>query len=375
MAEVATHTDAGSSLTLAQRLTETIRREGPITLHDWMRSALYDPSEGYYNRSDLQRWGREGDYRTSPERSELFASTFARYFANLYDELKRPNQWTIVESGAGDGRFASGVLHTLETQFSDVFDATSYVVDEVSSGTRQRAQERVAIYGSHALVASLAEIQSLKNPGIVFSNELLDALPVHRLIVTNGELLEFYVSVTTDGNFAWSTGPLSTPEIYEFCREHDVRPVEGQIVEVNLEIEDWFQKVAKKLTAGYVITVDYGADANDLYDSGKRSQGTLRAFSRHAFADVLAQPGAHDITTTVNWTQVKALGERFGFKVVDFMPQDKFLLRAGLLEEMERLLGTTLTDAEKLRLTTSAREMILPGGMASSFQVLVQRRL
>ncbi len=100
---------ASNSLSLAQRLKEQIRREGPITFHDWMKAALYDPVGGYYRRADLKRWGREGDYRTSPERSELFTATFARYFAKLYDELQRPSHWTIVEAGAGSGTFFASV--------------------------------------------------------------------------------------------------------------------------------------------------------------------------------------------------------------------------------------------------------------------------
>ena len=89
-----------------------------------MKAALYDEAGGYYKRSDLKRWGREGDYRTSPERSQLFAATFARYFASLYDELKQPSQWTIVEAGGGSGDFIGGVLRTLEKQFTQVFGAT-----------------------------------------------------------------------------------------------------------------------------------------------------------------------------------------------------------------------------------------------------------
>src|SRR5215207_3063271 len=108
-----------------------------------MKAALYDPNGGYYQRADLERWGREGDYRTSPERSELFAATFARYFAALFNELQQPEEWTIVECGAGDGRFAAGVLRTLADQFPAVFAATSYVVYELSPDSRRRAQERL----------------------------------------------------------------------------------------------------------------------------------------------------------------------------------------------------------------------------------------
>src|SRR5215213_5440775 len=144
-----------------------------------MKTALYEPEGGYYQRSDLQRWGRAGDYRTSPERSELFAATFARYFAKLYDQLERPESWTIVECGAGDGRFAAGVLHTLADRLPAVFAATQYVVSEVSDDARQRAQERLIEFGDRVQFCSdLPPVTA----GIYFSNELLDAFPVHRLI-------------------------------------------------------------------------------------------------------------------------------------------------------------------------------------------------
>ena len=355
---------------LAERLREQIRREGPITFHDWMKAVLYDPAGGYYQRSDLQRWGRQGDYRTSPERSELFAATFARYFAKLYDELERPETWTIVECGAGDGRFATGVLRTLAHRFPVVFAATQYVVNELSDDARRRAEERLIEFAGR--VRFCADLPSVEC-GIYFSNELLDAFPVHR-VAKNGELSELYIDVSLNGNFEWTTGPLSTSRLAEFCRAYSLDPAPGQIVEIDLEVEDWFAHVAEKLLNGFVITVDYGAEANELYDP-VRAQGTLRAFSRHGFVDdVLAQPGEVDITASVNWTQVKKVGEQLGLKVIEFASQDRFLLKAGLLEEMQYLM-TVADTADTVALSTGAREMILPGGMASSFQVLVQERI
>ena len=354
---------------LAERLRERIRREGPITFHDWMKAALYDPAGGYYQRSDLQRWGREGDYRTSPERSELFAATFARYFAKLYDGRE---EWTIVECGAGDGRFAAGVLRTLAERFPAVFAATQYVVNELSDDARQRAKERLIEFAGR--VRFCADLPSVEC-GVYFSNELLDAFPVHR-VAKNAELSELYVDVSLNSDFEWTTRPLSTPRLAEFCRTYSLDLAPGQIVEINLEVEDWFAHVAEKLSNGFIITVDYGTEADELYDPVLRPQGTLRAFSRHGFIDdVLAQPGEIDITASVNWTQVKRVGEQLGLKVIDFTSQDKFLLNAGLLEEMQHQLITAQTEAERLSLTTNAREMILPGGMASSFQVLIQERI
>lgn len=355
-------------VSLAERLRESIRREGRITFHDWMRAALYDPAGGYYQRADHKRWGRGGDYRTSPERSELFAATFARYFVGLADEL------TIVECGAGDGSFAAGVLRTLREQFPARFASTRYVVYELSGAARRRAQNRLSEFGER--VEFCAEWERLAvESGIYFSNELLDAFPVHRVVMDEGGLSELYVDVDADGRFVWSTGPLSTPRLEEFVSTYSIALASGQTIEINLAIDDWFKSVAAKLERGFVVTVDYGAEADELYDPALRPDGTLRGFSRHGFVeDLLAEPGAHDLTSSVNWTQVRSVGEQLGLRVIDFASQDRFLLQAGLPEQLQHRLEQAESEAEKVSLTTGAREMILPGGMASSFQVLVQVR-
>lgn len=360
--------------TLAAFLSARIKRDGPITFRDWMEAALYHPTEGYYHRVDRQRWGREGDYRTSPERSDLFAATFARYFAVLYEKLDRPSDWTIVEIGAGDGQFARGVMGTLRNSFPYVFAATQYVIDETSADSRERARRQVASFGNQVQFETLSNLDQI-SPGIVFSNELLDAFPVHRVTKKKGRLLEFYVIVTPDERFSWSLGPLSTTLLSDYFRESEMDLAENQIVEINLAVDEWLAQTARKLAAGYLVTVDYGAELKELYNSPEHDQGTLRSYHRHRPSDdVLERPGEQDITTTIDWTHVKRAGDKLGFAVIEFTPQDKFLMREGLLEELARQSNIATSDADRLRLTTSAREMILPGRMSSSFQVLVQRR-
>jgi SAM-dependent MidA family methyltransferase len=360
---------------LAAYLSDKIKREGPMTFCDWMEVALYHPTHGYYCRSDRKRWGREGDYRTSPERSELFAAAFARYFASLYDELHRPPEWTIVEMGAGDGSFARGLLQSLRDFFPQVFQATRYLIDERSASSRELAREQVAAFADRVRFEPLGMVERI-DPGIIFSNELLDAFPVHRVTKKHGRLFEFYVNVTPDENFVWNLGDLSTNRLTDYCQQLETELSEDQIVEISLATEEWFAQVAEKLATGYLITVDYGAGTSSLHDASERFQGTLRAYSRHQFADnLLARPGDQDITTTIDWAYVTRVGAKLGFEVVEFSSQDRFLLRAGLLEELARQSKAAPSDADKLRLSTTAREMILPGGMSSSFQVLVQKRI
>ena len=135
---------------LIERLRARIRRAGAISFHDWMAAALYDKRGGYYFRRDLKRWGRAGDYRTAPERSPLFAATFAEYFAKLYEELSAPHEWTIFEAGSGAGDFAWGVLQTLRRDHPQVFSATRYVIDEASEVFCQERRARLALRPSEA---------------------------------------------------------------------------------------------------------------------------------------------------------------------------------------------------------------------------------
>jgi SAM-dependent MidA family methyltransferase len=362
---------------LAKRLRERINREGPIAFCDWMKAALYDSDDGYYCRADRARWGREGDYRTSPERTSLFAATFARYFAGLYDELNRPPEWTIAEAGAGDGHFAEALLQTLQKFFPDVFTATSYIIDEISSPSATHARDRLREFADRVRFRKLADIEL--DPGVVFSNELLDAFPVHRLTLRDGVLKESFVTVGEHGNFEWLLAvpsPCLAPRFERYFAELGVPLTEGQVAEVSFEIEEWLRTVAASLRRGYLITVDYGVAAEDLYAPAASREGTLRGFQRHQFVDdLLAQPGEHDLTTTVNWSFVKSAGTRLGFELVAFDRQDRFLLSSGFLEQLQAESSPAASEAERLRLTSAAREMILPDGMAAHFQVLVQKKI
>jgi len=366
MIEVVPHTTV-----LAEQLRERIQREGPITFCEWMRAALYDTAGGYYCKPPHQIWGRRGDYRTSPERSDLFAATFARCFANLYQQLGNPRSFSIVEIGGGAGHFAFGVLQTLRTHHPPVFAATHYVFDEISEPAQAAARQRLIVFADRVEFASIEDLEI--DPGIVFTNELLDAFPIHRVTVIDGKLCEFFVTLGSDEQFEWMIGSPSTPRLAEYLKRHDICLRAGQIAEISLDTEEWLAKVAAKLSRGFLITVDYGAEAAELYSS-ERQHGTLRGFHQHAFVEnVLAAPGDNDLTTTINWTAVRTTGDKVGLRTLQFARQDKFLIAAGLLDQLA-VQSENATEAEKIRLSTAAREMILPNGIAASFHVLLQEK-
>lgn len=355
---------------LTARLRAQIERAGPISFREWMQAALYDERDGYYCRPDRIPQGRAGDYRTAPESSPLFAATFARYFSSLFSELGSPSSWTICEAGAGGGEFAYGVLAALQVYYPEVFAATNYLIDEVSADARRRASARLSNFADRVRFESLSKVEKAFDVGIVFSNELIDALPVHRITMRDGKLRELCVGVNQD-QFIWvECDPEKRLEGYYL----GLHLAAGQIAEINLAAECFVARVASLLARGFVITVDYGAERDDLLNAPHRSEGTLRAFHRHQLiGDVLTSPGEQDLTTTIDWTQIREAGDRAGLKVLRFERLDQFLLHAGLLDELE-MRARQVSDADALRLRTSAREMIMPHGLAASFQVLVQKK-
>jgi SAM-dependent MidA family methyltransferase len=359
---------------LAERLRARIKRDGPIGFCEWMQAALYDEREGYYCRDDLSRWGRLGDYRTAPERTPLFAATFARYFAKLFAELGSPSSWTIVEVGAGFGEFAAGVLSNLRSNHPGVFAATRYLIDEVSADARQQVVINVSGFEDFIEFRRLSEIDERLSTAIVFSNELIDAFPVHRVIKRGGKLRALRVGLNDRNDFVWVESDLDGP-LATYCERVQLELAEGQITEVNLQADDFILRAAALLECGFVITVDYGAERDEMLRDPYRRQGTLRASYHHQVSgDVLVEPGRRDLTTTIDWTQIKEVGEPAGLQTMRLECLDQFLLNEGILDELEALTRNAPDEAEALRLRTGAREMIMPNGMAASFQVLVQRK-
>ena len=345
-----------------------------ITFHDWMNAALYDEQDGYYLAPGMIRQGRAGDYRTAPETSPLFAATFANYFMKSYFDLGAPNSWTIIEVGAGTGEFARGVLSSLKSNFPDVYSATRYLIDEIGPDARRRARDNLAQFEDRVEFRSLCEITEPLDYAIIFSNELIDAFPVHRVVGREGKLRELCVGLNDSDDFMWIESDL-TAAVAEYCARIDLQLAEGQIYEINLAAESFVTRAATLLREGLLITVDYGAPRNELLTSPHRRDGTLRAFRKHQMTEnVLANPGAQDLTTTVDWTQMQEAGARNGLENLRLQRLDQFLLSEGLLEALSDTSRYITDTVELLRLQTSAREMILPTGLAASFQVLIQRK-
>jgi SAM-dependent MidA family methyltransferase len=352
-----------------------------------MQTALYDEREGYYCRQDRIRQGRAGDYRTAPETSPLFAATFARYFAKLFVELGSPARFTIIECGAGAGQFAHGVLNSLRSQHPEVFSATSYLIDEIAARSREQIAARLVEFSDRVTFRSPSVSEGqlpdralpygrASDPitGIIFSNELIDAFPVHRVIGRSGTLKELCVGLNDSDDFVWTENDVSL-SVAEYCERIQLRLAEGQIYEINLEAEDFSQRASSLIERGWIITVDYGATRSDLINDPNRFKGTLRTFHRHQLGDdALSHPGEQDLTTTVDWTQMIEAGKQNGFEEARLQSLDQFLLAEGVIEELQEAVATISDQTDLFNFNARVRELIMPTGMAAHFQVLVQRK-
>jgi SAM-dependent MidA family methyltransferase len=194
------------------------------------------------------------------------------------------------------------------------------------------------------------------------------------VIGRRGALRELHVDLNQSGDFLWVVGELNA-EVARYCKQINLDLADGQIHEINLDAEDFLARAAKAIGEGFLITVDYGAERDELLRAPQRFAGTLRAFSRHQLLDdAIADPGGQDLTTTIDWTQIRDLGTAHGFAERGFERLDRFLINEGLLEQLATLTTGQSSAAEIVRLQLGAREMIRPDGLDASFQVLIQSK-
>ena len=358
---------------LERRLFEKVRRDGPITFRDFMHAALYDPELGYYNTERL-KIGAQGDYYTSSNVHPAFGAVLARAFAGMWADEVQP--LTIVEMGPGTGQLACDVLAAMRGEYPRAFEGVTYVLVEASPAMRKRQRDNLTAFTDHILWLELEELELKPFRGIVFSNEFVDALPVHRARYVNGGLEELYVTTAPRDSATHLTtiwGNPSIERLTEYVKRIDVNVRDGQVIEINLDAIDWLKRIARILEQGLLVTVDYGDMAQDLYMPDRRS-GTLRSFYRHKLIDSpFEHIGEQDITASVNFTALIEYGRDFGFEFVSYERQTAFLIRMGLIERIaaQYSAGEAL-DSPMERL--AVKNLFAPGGMSDSFRVLIQRR-
>jgi SAM-dependent MidA family methyltransferase len=355
---------------LARELVQRIRAQGPIPFAEFMRQCLYHPTLGYYSRAESEWFA---DFYTSVDVHPIFARLLARQLAEMWERLGRPAEFWAVESAAGTGRLASYFLDFSARELAEFYASLRYVAVEVSAARRAAHSPALAPQISAGRVHFAADLPAEIPDGCIFSNELLDALPVHRVCVRRGELQEVYV--TAEGEkLREELGPLSTPEIDQFFREQNVTLREGQQAEAGLAACRWLADAGARLQRGFVLTADYGHEAAELYNE-RHERGTVMAYSRHTVSEeLLRSPGEQDLTAHVNFTALDLCGRRAGLERTGLVTQLAFLAALGRGNEFADLYEPGANEVEKLRGRLLLKTLIHPEGMGETFRVLIQHK-
>ena len=349
---------------------ERIRHHGPIPFADFMRECLYHPVHGYYSKAESQRFV---DYYTSVDVHPIFGRLLARKFAEMWEKLGRPKEFVLVEAGAGVGRLALHILDFCEAKLQDFFTAVQYVAVERSALRREQALLRLARHATASRLKISQEIPLQIPAGCVFSNELIDALPVHRVLMTRRGLQEIFVGWES-AKFVDMVAPVSTCAISEYFATQAITLREGQKAEAGLEACDWIREVGWRIKRGFVLTIDYGHLAAELFDE-RHMRGTLLAYKKHRVSeDFYSSPGEQDLTAHVNFTALETCGKRSGLETAEFTSQTAFLLALGQPNEFSDLYDPGQSETEQVRARLQLKTLIHPEGMGERFQVLLQRK-
>ena len=352
-----------------------IAEQGRITFAEFMAACLYEPGLGYYT-SPGRKVGAEGDFYTSITVHAAFGRVVAREMAQMWRSMGRPAGFTLVECGAGNGRLACDIMDFLAEREAQLYADLRLVLVEQEPSLESAQREMLAAHIDRLAWLSPDEFASggFTFSGCLYSNELIDALPVHRVVMTAEGLREVYVT-RKDGEFAEEAGEPSTPEIEAYLKRVTVELHPGQQAEVNLNAPKWLAAASRALQRGFVLTIDYGYPAPELY-TPRRKLGTLLCYYRHQVEEnPYLRLGLQDITSHVDFTTLMKCGEELGLQNVWFGDQYRFLLSAGIIEEIEEIERSTIPEAEKLRLRLTLKKLIMPeGGMGDTFKVLIQSK-
>lgn len=324
---------------------------------EFMAAALYDPDDGYYARPSGQV-GREGDFFTSVSTGPLFGRLLARHIATWHHSAGSPSRWRIIECGANDASLAADILNELKASSAD--SGLEYCIIEplphLAAAQRKRLPD--------ARVLDAPEL--LGNdplPGFIFGNEVIDALPFHRIVSDGRNWIDHAVALDENDAFAWHpVGPADLAIISAL----PVRPA-GYQSEVRSCVRNFLKPLTAAISHGRMLWIDYGFPRDDYYHES-RSTGTLRTFSRHRAAeDPLDSPGEIDITAHVDFSALATDIAALGGHLIRFEPQSRFLTevaRPWLLEMEGRLDDSARKDLRAFQTLTH------PGHLGSRFHVM-----
>ena len=366
--------EAAHSARLADAIRHEIAAGGPVSFARFMERCLYAPGLGYYSAGRL-KFGRDGDFVTAPESGSLFARCVARALASVLHACGAGAAW--FELGGGSGAFARDCL--LELQALDAVPRHYWLL-EPSADLRQRQQERLRTELPADLFARCAWLDRPPQhawSGVLFANEVLDALPVTRFTLQGGEVFEEHVDVGADGAFARvdrPADPLVAGAVRHLQRHLGREFEDGYRSEVLPQLPWWLEAIAGEQTRGSVLFVDYGYVRREFY-LPERRDGTLLCHYRHrAHDDPFILPGLQDITASIDFTALAEAGIGAGFEPVAYAFQSEFLIASGLDAAFAAAREDAADEAARYALAQQVKRLTLPGEMGERFQAMLFAR-
>ncbi len=353
-----------------------------ITFSEFMELALYHPQFGYY-ATPSSVIGQQGDFVTSPHMGSDFGEVIAEQFVDMWVALGRTDRFDLVEMGAGQGLVAGDAIAYLQSHHPDCFATLNYIIVEKSAALRAEQQKRLNHWNEQGIALTWKTLDAIEPiTGCAFSNELVDAFPVHWVELRDQRLQEIYVTYGESG-FSTQLGDLSTPELESYFEQVDIdlsNYPEGYRTEINLAALDWIEQVANKLDRGYLLTIDYGYTAQRYY-SPARTEGSLQCYYKHSHhSDPFIHVGEQDITAHIDFTALEKQGTKAGLTSLGFTQQGLFLMALGLgdrLNALSQINSGTVAKATDIQAIMRRREalqqLISPMGLGS-FGVLVQSK-
>lgn len=345
-----------------------------MTVAEFMELALYHPEHGYYT-SAIRRSGSEGDFFTNVDVGPAFGEMLAVQLEEMWRILEAQGKsvFHLVEAGAGDGRFTRDILDAAAAERLDFLERVRVTLVDRSAAARAGHTSTLAAYGNDSVRAHTAAIAvescadlPLRVSGVILANELLDAMPVHVLEATTSGLKEVYVA-EREGELIQSLGPLSDAALAEYIDSLHIACEAGTRLEVGMQAVDWMRRAAATLECGFLVLIDYGHEARELYSATHRS-GTLTTYRRHTagMRHWLEAPGESDLTAHVNLTAVRHAAESAGLLTLAVVDQTYFLAALGILERL-----SSESDAIAVSRRLAAKTLLMPGGLGSTMKVMV----
>lgn len=354
---------------LIEIIKKKIEEEGAISFKDFMDIALYYPDLGYYT-SDKEKIGGFGDFFTSSEVDKAFGQLLAKQFAEIFYKINPKEKFQIIEIGAGKGYLAYDILQTLKIEYNEIYQKSEYILIEKSKYHIKTQKELLKDFEIAKWVESLESFEDNSIEGVIFSNELFDAFPVHIVEKQNNNLYEIYISLKDDEVIEIKKE--ASKEIIDYFKELNVELPEGIRTEVNLIAKDFIQLIGRKLKKGFVITIDYGYPSNELYKE-YRPRGTILCYHKHKYSENFYQNvGLQDITSHVNFSALKYFGEKVGLNFVAFTDQAHFLINLGIMDIIAQLQEND--DYKSYERINRLKTLVLPKGMGEKFKILIQAK-